>query len=264
MNGALILAYHRVLPDELVQHRGVLPVTVRQFSREMEYFARRHWKSCTLFELYRDYLLKAVAPRKVVVVTFDDGYRDNFRHAFPVLRGLGMKATVFLTAGYMGTERNLSAELYPHTRTGAFVPFEEDAPLTRGQVREMMSMGMEFGSHTISHCHLTQVEEHVAQDEIIGSKKILEDFLDTTVHTFCYPYGDLNEGIVGMVRDAGYEAAVVTPPRRGIAETALTLRRRGIYRPDTMIRFRAKCSGMFDRARETAAWDLLRRRGVGR
>ena len=103
------------------------------------------------------------------VVTLDDGFQDNYEHALPILSRLKVPATVFLTVGYIGTDR-----LPTLTRTD-FMP----RPLDWREVKEMQAQGIEFGSHTITHPMLSQVSLDVARREIGESKRMLEDRLGT-------------------------------------------------------------------------------------
>jgi peptidoglycan/xylan/chitin deacetylase (PgdA/CDA1 family) len=102
-----ILAYHRVLDDSAAGFpfdEGLISATVESFHRQMEY-ARRNFDVLTFADLWNCEKQERPWPRRPLIVTFDDGYRDNLTHAFPVLRQLGIPATIFLATGHIGTGR---------------------------------------------------------------------------------------------------------------------------------------------------------------
>ena len=109
----------------------------------------------------------------------------------------------------------------------------------------MKEGGISFSSHTVAHPQLTQIPIDNAKEEIQRSKEIIENELDNSCPFFCNPYGDVNEEIKKNVRDCGYTAAVVTPPRRGIEEDMFCLKRVGVYRHTTMVQFKLKLWGVY-------------------
>jgi peptidoglycan/xylan/chitin deacetylase (PgdA/CDA1 family) len=134
----------------------------------------------------------------VATVTFDDGIRDNYEVALPVLERLGVKATFFVTTGYVG---------------GLFPASVGRCPMmTWSQIRELGRLGHEIGAHTVNHVKLTQVSPEVAAAEIVDSKRVLEDALGAEVVSFAYPKGRLDDRIASMVAEAGFRWAVTTEP----------------------------------------------------
>jgi peptidoglycan/xylan/chitin deacetylase (PgdA/CDA1 family) len=118
-------------------------------------------------------------PEKSFVMTFDDGYRSVYDEAFPVLNKYSMTATVFLTTGESG--RAVADE--------RLTPLNGREMLSWGEIREMKGAGIDFGAHTISHPDLTGIETSEIENEMTGSKKIIEDKLGAPVSSFAYPYG---------------------------------------------------------------------------
>ena len=139
-------------------------------------------------------------PANAVVVTFDDGFRDNYENAFPILQHYGVPATIFLTSGLMGKTNLWLA------RNG----FPEKKMLTWSQVKEMNSAGISIGAHSASHVQLSQLPTAMAKAEIEGSKKTIEDHLGRPVDYFAYPYGQSNEEVRELVEEAGYVLACST------------------------------------------------------
>ena len=203
----------------------------------MEFLSSRDWQCLTLKELYTRYLGPGLpVAKKSFVMTFDDGYEDNYDLAFPVLKSLGLRATVFLIVQYVG-------QILEDGRVS-----ESGRPerfLTRDQIYEMQEYGIEFGSHTLTHGKLTELSTQAAYREINESKLQLEDELGEPVISLCYPKGALNDAVVDMARQTGYKLAVVTPREPGIAEQFHSLHRVGVYARDSAWRFRFKVSPVF-------------------
>ena len=138
---------------------------------------------------------------KPVVITFDDGYADFYRNAFPILSKYGFTATVFVITGLMKAQR---------------MCFRGTECLNLSELRELHSRGISFGSHTVSHPDLRLLMEGEVEDELSGSKKTLEDALGTPVKSFAYPFAfpEADRGFVTRLADlldkCGYENGVTT------------------------------------------------------
>ena len=134
---------------------------------------------------------------RLVGITFDDGYADLVTHAFPVLARHGFTATVFLVAGKLGGTNEWD-ELGPRKPL-----------MSADQVRTAARMGIEIGSHAVSHVRLSELDADVVRREVIESRERLEAVVEAPVRGFCYPYGDVADALE-LVRNAGYEYAVAT------------------------------------------------------
>ena len=252
MKDYLILAYHRVLPSELALKRGIISVTLENFEKQIKYFKDNDWDSLSLEEFHFTNSRKPSTYKKLII-TFDDGYRDNYMYAFPILQKYNFKATIFLTAGYLNTEKNLFF--------GDSINYEPDMIdniLTYDEILEMSSYGIEFGSHTVNHPKLAEIKIEKARYEIEESKKIIEKYLNKEITSFCYPYGNLNNSIIEIVKNADYKIGVVTPSRPGIEFSNFTFRRTGIYLKDSMLKFQIKNSKLFYGFRESNFWFKLK------
>ena len=97
----------------------------------------------------------------------------------------------------------------------------EEKLMDATHVREWLAEGNEIGSHTMTHPRLTEIPENDAREEITSSKKQLEDLFEVPVKHFCYPFGDYNQRIVELVREAGYETGSTTTPGLNTPETSL-------------------------------------------
>ena len=241
-----VLYYHSISDAPI--RSSVSPAA---FAAQMEQLAQ-HYRVLSLSEAVDRLASRRPVPDRSVVVTLDDGFRDNHEHALPVLTRLAIPATVFLTVGYIGTDR-----LPTLTRTD-FMP----RPLDWGQVKDMQARGVEFGSHTLTHPMLATVTADVARREIAESKRVLEDRLGAAVPFFCYPRGDFNEAVQRMVSASGYRGACSTLPGLNSPRTNLyALRRTYISRHDSITEFAKKMAGASDALqRALAAWRRIRPR----
>lgn len=132
--------------------------------------------------------------------TFDDGYLSVYEHAYPALVSRNMTATIYIVADSIG-----GINIWDR-RAGD----QEEPMMSAAQVREMSDKGFEIGSHTLTHPHLTDIDDQQLKQELVDSKHKLEELTGKEVVSFSYPYGDLDERVVSAVMDAGYKYAVST------------------------------------------------------
>ena len=198
-HGIPILMYHKVNPYRKTGGLG-LRVLPREFAWQMSYLKEKGFNVVTLDEAV-DYLeYNKPLPSKPIVITFDDGYQDNYYFAFPILKKYGFKATIFIITGIVGKTNEWDE------REGKPTNYM----LTWQQINEMSKYGIDFEAHTVNHPRLTRVPLEVAAKEIVDSKKMLEGKLKRPVKYFCYPYGLYNEQIEEIVKNAGFRAATTT------------------------------------------------------
>ncbi|TWJ17317.1 polysaccharide deacetylase family protein [Geobacter argillaceus] len=215
-----ILCYHGVTDD-----RTYLNVTPADFNAQMSFLAEHGYRTISISDF-----LGAVHQRfsaKSIIITFDDGYVDNYVSAFPIMRAYGFTGTVFCTTGSIAKHNYL----------------------THQQILEMYSHGWEFGSHTVSHPHLPQVATELKRLELAESRQALATIIDGSVDFFCYPYGEYDQETIKQLAELGYRAACSNRPgANGLAavENPYLLRRTEIGGFDTLEDFRLKLGGAFD------------------
>lgn len=228
-DGVRILTYHRV-NDYHPEDR--LSVSVNIFKKQMQYLKENGYKTITL----EDYIVNKYDDSKIIVLTFDDGYADNFEFAIPVLKELYFTATIFIVTGLVGTENT--------TKRYRYAQSDVDRIMTWDEVKMLREDGFEIGSHTVSHPYLDKVDDNKAKQEIFGSNC---DPDGNIFNTFCYPAGKYTSNCVKMVKNAGYIGAVTTCPGDNFpSDDPFLLTRTEISGFDTMDIFKLKIEGAFD------------------
>lgn len=183
---SVILVYHSISstnPHYKKNQEYMIPKVT--FERQINYLKKKY-RVISLKEFVENLKKNNNMTSDYIAITFDDGYIDNFLEAVPVLKKHNMPAIFFLVLGFIGKRYYLNWN----------------------EILKMQNDGFEFGYHTLSHPYLTKLSDDEARQEILVSKVMLEDKLGTKIRYFAYPYGDFNEQIVQIVKDAGYEAAV--------------------------------------------------------
>lgn len=180
----VILAYHRVAPTPAPKTPTVTPET---FERQVQFIARRY-RVGTLRDIVREWLDTGRWPAGTIVITFDDGDDATYTCAWPVLRRARVPATVFMIADNVD---------HPHS-------------LTRAQLAELTSGGVEIGSHTVRHAYLPSLTAERVTEELGASKALLSEWSGRAVETMSYPGGGFSVDVREAVRAAGYLAACTT------------------------------------------------------
>lgn len=223
---AVILMYHSV-SSGVDYFANVEP---KDFGRQMKHLADTNRPIVSLAELIRR--LKTGEPLGgAIAITFDDGYRDNYETAFPILRRYGFPATIFVTTDLIGKtdKRNLPR-------------------LTGEQMKEMQASGLiDIEPHTRSHPHLSRLAEPEARAEILGSKEAIEQMLGKQCLYFAYPYGDSSDAVKSFVASIGFDAAAGVKEGTVTKESDLVdLPRVSIDASTTHAQFRGKSSHAID------------------
>lgn len=199
--GIPILMYHGIRNSAEERHPYFETNTRREvFGRHMQFLHEHGFVPVHLAEAVAA-LQNGPIAKKMVVITFDDGFRDFYSDAFPILAQHGFKATMFIISG-MTSER-------PSLRDGVEL-------MSWSEVREIHKYGIEIGSHTVSHPELVRLPEQAVEHEIHASKQMIEDGLGSQISTFAYPYAfpEYDRSFVKMVRrtlqNSGYSVGVST------------------------------------------------------
>ena len=202
--GSPILTYHKLGPrPQRVRLKG-LYLSRRLFTQQLRELHAAGYTTGSL-----DDFPPTAPTRRSIVLTFDDGCENVFRHGLDALAAVGFRAVMFVVAERLGQLNDWDMA----------VGEQPERLMDVSQIREWFAAGHSIGSHTCTHPALTQVSRAQAQEEICSSKKRLEDLFGRPVRHFCYPYGDYNPSVVDLVAQAGYATACTV---RGGLNTAAT------------------------------------------
>jgi len=195
-----VILYHKIdHPTPDVKIRGAF-TSPKRFAKQMSYLKKQKFEFYTASELIKHYRENGEFPARGITVTFDDGWKDNFTYAFPVMRDLGIKATIFLVPSLIGK----SSDQVTAEGEG------EREHLSADEIIEMSSHGIEFGSHGLTHRLLHKASAEEIETEVKESKSQIEDLLQKSCDVFAFPAGFFTEEAQIAVRNAGYSAAFST------------------------------------------------------
>lgn len=248
-----ILMYHLVTPSHLPALRKYV-VTPRAFGAQMNWLTLARYVPITLDALLAHRSGHCSLPARSIVITFDDGFQDCVEHAVPILHARGFTAIFYLVAGLVGkTSRWLLPE------RGVELPLIDWAA-----ARRLEAAGFQCGSHTLSHPHLADLSPEACREELLGSRRLLEDHLGHEVNHLAYPFGSFNEKVRALVAETGYHSASsvrigLSPPE----DDVLALHRVPISGQDSLLDFICRlhtARGMGDMLYNKAqsAWRRLR------
>jgi peptidoglycan/xylan/chitin deacetylase (PgdA/CDA1 family) len=198
-----ILTYHKIATPAAGTADPFLYVSPEQFGRQMAMLGKSGFASASLDQVFGT----EGRPLQPVVVTFDDGCLNVLEHGLPVLARHKVRAIQFLVSDFLGRRNEWDVAKGDVAET----------LMTESQVREWLAAGHEIGSHSATHPNLRHVSPGKAKEEILGSKKSLEDRFGTEIRHFCYPYGSYNDSVRELAGEAGYRTACtmqfgVNPP----------------------------------------------------
>jgi len=207
-SGVVILMYHSV-----GENKEFFTVNNREFERQMKYLKDNDLKVIKLEDLINLKSIKEL--KKAVVITFDDGYRDNYINALPILKKYDFPATIFVSTALIGSKKT--------AREGT-----EMEILSIGEIKEMQKGGLiDFGSHCHSHPKLTSLENGQIEKEFTASRKILSDILRHSPCALAYPYGNY-DGRVSNIAKKFFDITVTVKKGKEKGIDQLDLRRNSI------------------------------------
>jgi peptidoglycan/xylan/chitin deacetylase (PgdA/CDA1 family) len=250
----LILCYHAVSSVWRTQ----LAVAETQLAGQLAALRRRGYVGLTFAESERARLAGRL-PKRTAVVTFDDGFASTSR-ARPALEEAGFPATVFVVTDFVESGDALS---FIPNGSGAQAA-DELAPLGWSELAELLELGWEVGSHTVTHPRLPDIDSRELQRELELSRETIERRLGSC-ETLAYPYGAADERVAAAAAEAGYLAACTLTGAHRVDER-FRRSRVGIYRNDAGLRGRAKLSPVGQALRRTGLAELaeIRRRRPAR
>ncbi len=192
--GLLALMYHHIGTVDAANEQYPFTITPQRFEQQLDMLEKCGFTPVGVDEIKQAARTGQRLPPKPVLLTFDDGYEDNYHLLFPILQKRNIKVLIFLITDYIGS------------RPGY---------LSWQQVQQMQQSGLvQFGSHTLSHARLRRLPNEEVLRELTQSKKTLEEQLGVACEAFCYPFGSggLDKRVRPLVFQAGYTLDFSTKP----------------------------------------------------
>ena len=215
-----ILMYHHIAdpPPGTDAIRQDLSVSPASFEQQLRYLREQGYESITLNELALHLTVGQELPPKPIILTFDDGYRDAYVHAFPLLQRYGYQGTFFLISA----------------------PIDEGDPdyLSWAQVQVMHRGGMKFEPHSYNHPDLRNRGFKFVVFQILAPKEAIEARTGETCRFFAYPSGRYDQFVIDVLRSAHFWGAVLV--EQGATHTTddlFTLRRVRVHGGDDLATF---------------------------
>lgn len=194
---SIILGYHGVAKVPAREDLFRLLVSPTQFVTHLELVRAAGFRFTTVAAL-ADSLGGNGPPPGLAAISFDDGLRDNYTTALPILRRYGIPATVYVAVGFIGGQ---------NPWIGPGLPGEM---LSEEEIRALVAEGWEIGAHTMTHADLSALDYTDCKSEIERSRDALARITGHGIRTFAYPFGRYGPAAIAAARDAGFRAAVTT------------------------------------------------------
>ncbi len=175
--GIPVLMYHSIG----TKYDRSICVSEKLFQEQMEWLYNHNFHTVNLDEFYSALSGKSAFPDNPILVTFDDGFSDNYQVAWPILKQYGFNATFFI----------VTSQINPYN-------------IDWDQLRELVRQGNSIGSHSVNHFDLTTLNTKQQEKELRESKEMLEENLGTSIKAFCFPYGGYNKTTLALLPESGY------------------------------------------------------------
>lgn len=245
MSVPLVLCYHAVSPDWPAE-LAIKPDVLRA---QLERLLGHGYRGVTFTQA-----ATGEADSKALAVTFDDGYRSTYDHAFPILEELGIPGTVFVPTALVDQSSPMS---WRGIDQWVGTPYEGELDcVSWDQLREMDARGWEVGSHTLSHANLPELDDDRLDRELAESREACAQQMGKPCRALAYPYGADDQRVQEATRRAGYETAAAL---RAAAPSRFSWPRIGVYPVDGSVRFRLKTSPAVRWMRSTTMGQALER-----
>lgn len=184
-----------------------------RFTEMMDYLKLRKFQALSLDDYREIRAGRKRAPRRPVVITFDDGEQSVYSVSYPILKDRGFPAAVFLVSGFVGRtlyhvlEERSYWDRRPPDGRGTVWKFDM---IDWDEARQMARDGISFYAHSASHAPLVSLDADFLAEEVASPKRTIERETGRPVRYFAYPWGEFNEAVVASLKEAGYEAAFTT------------------------------------------------------
>lgn len=180
-----VLMYHSIAYEK----NNELRVPKEKFREEMQVIKDNGFTPITLDDLYSHFTKETALPQKPLIISFDDGYKDNYENALPILKEFGFKACAFVITCQIDDSTDF---------------------MTSAMLKEMEANGVDIECHTVTHPHLSTLSYDKQLVELRDSKTKLEKLLNKKINYIAYPYGSYNSDTVKLTESLGYKMAFTT------------------------------------------------------
>lgn len=232
--------YHSISNDRIQKVHPYYEISTSPgvFAQQMKFLYENGYQVVNLQEAIDYFLGVKRLKEKTVVITFDDGFRDFYTEAFPVLKSCDFSATVFLPTAFIKNDR---------------LKFKDKECLTWNEVRKLQDEGIMFGSHTVNHPKLYKMTINDIEYELKHSQKKIEDEIGEPIESFSYPFAFPNQDkdfiilLKGMLKKCGYKFGVST--KIGLSSKTdefFFLKRLPVNFFDDNLFLQAKLEGVYD------------------
>lgn len=198
-----IIMYHRFIEDDSEKGVHGTYMHVNMLEKHFKLLKRRGYETLTFADLAEQGMASRLeSGKKYIIITVDDGYKDNYELLFPLLKKYGFKAVIYMVTGEQFNRWDMENPNNPEKRVELMSP---------AQIKEMADSGLvEFGGHTLTHPHLDKLDKATQRHEIAENKAQLEQLLGQPLHSFAYPFGSHNQDSKDLAQELGYPFAVAT------------------------------------------------------
>lgn len=225
------LLYHRVVNHRSEAGHHNIFIKKRKLLKQFSYLKKNGYQTLTFRDIENN---PQIDLYKKIILTFDDGYQDNYSILFPILKEFGFSAVVFLVTQLKKNEWGI-IEGEPALQL-----------LNKEQIKEMDQYGIEFGGHTQTHVDLLKLDDKSRMEEVKGCKLDTETILGKEIISFSYPFGALNEEIKRTVKEAGFHYAVSTNKGPDLFnDDVLQIKRIEVTCRTNIFSFKRKVSGRY-------------------
>lgn len=182
-----VLMYHSINYEK----GNELRVPKEVFREHMKYLHDKGFSTLTMEEYYNAITKGKKVPKKPVLVTFDDGYKDNYTNGFPILKEYNIKGTIFVITSTIDNSSSY---------------------LSSSEIKELQQNNIDIESHTVNHVELSGLSYEEQLQELKDSKELIDRLLNKNTIAICFPVGKFNDDTINACKKAGYKLGFTTKP----------------------------------------------------
>ena len=198
-----IIMYHRFIKSDSEKGVHGTYLHIDMLDKHFKLIKKMGFEPITFEDLVDKRLISRLEyGKRYIIITVDDGYKDNYELLFPLLKKYNFKVVIYTVSGETFNRWDVEVPSNPEKRVELMSP---------EQIRELSESGLvEIGGHTVTHPHLNQLTSNEQEQEIYNNKIALESMIGKRLTSFAYPYGSLNEDSKNITSKVGYQFAVAT------------------------------------------------------